>query len=98
MNYLLKFCAAVSVALVLCLNWQQPESKAVNSQNFDLLELTQLTAMATVECMSGGCGSTSCSHSGTIGPISYDCSVECSEGYYACCALACTCESNTDCP
>lgn len=47
-------------------------------------------------CHNGGEGSISCSIDAgveiKIGGVSAGCSVSCTDGYYACCSLRCTCE------
>lgn len=51
--------------------------------------------MEELKCHSGGEGSSSCSIDGsfhlTIGGFGGSCSVECREGYYACCGMSCKC-------
>jgi hypothetical protein len=51
-------------------------------------------SMTSLSCTSGGAGSTECSITGTIGPVSSGCSVSCGTGYYACCddgTVVCQC-------
>ena len=74
---------------------------ANNSYENNLLLSENVEALSVSDgCLSGGPGSTACSHSGGIGvtvvgsggSTNVECSVTCGTGYYACCtAIGCKC-------
>lgn len=57
-----------------------------------------LHAAGTIICVNGGIGSSGCSIGAGIEifgvGLSGDCSVDCQDGYYSCCAVTCRCFPN----
>ena len=63
-----------------------------NNSSLEGLAKANVEALASVPvevtCIAGGAGSSSCSMHWTVGPAEYECSVNCIDGYYACCNIA----------
>lgn len=83
-------CVCVATVISLCFIYFNRAS------SLEGLAKANVEALASIpfieECMSGGEGSTECSHHLTLFGVEYDCSVSCGPGYYACCGEVCKCK------
>lgn len=75
-----------------------PQQVQIWTVENDTAKVKKFTPVDKDGCFNGGLHSTGC----TISPgivfadgVSGGCSVNCEEGYFACCAVGCTCKPNT---